>query len=217
MNTSPIDVSQNTFAALRRLARKRPDAEQCEFCSVPVAPEHRHLFEPATGKIICACDACALRFENVVGRWELIPRDIFKLVDFRMSDADWECLALPIQLAFLFRSKAADRVVAMYPSPAGATESLLSLSNWDNLVAANPTLAELKPNVQALLVHRLTAAPEYYIAPIDVCFELVGLIRLHWRGFSGGENVWHEVDGFFIRLKDRARVIRAVPLEVSDA
>jgi hypothetical protein len=42
---------------------------------------------------------------------------------------------------------------------------------------------------------------EYYLAPIDVCFELVGLIRVHWRGLSGGEIVWGEIDRFFSRLQ----------------
>ncbi len=32
--------------------------------------------------------------------------------------------------------------------------------------------------------------PESYILPIDECFRLVGLIRLHWKGLSGGTEVW---------------------------
>jgi hypothetical protein len=41
---------------------------------------------------------------------------------------------------------------------------------------------------------------EYYVVPVDVCFELIGLIRLHWRGFSGGDKVWEEVERFFAKL-----------------
>jgi hypothetical protein len=56
-------------------------------------------------------------------------------------------------------------------------------------------------DVEALLVNRLGATPEYYLTPIDVCFALAGLIRVHWRGFSGGDAVWKEIEGFFARLR----------------
>jgi hypothetical protein len=123
-----------------------------------------------------------------------------------MSDALWDALALPIQLAFFFYSSAAKKMVAMYPSPAGATESLLSLTGWQELVAVNPFLARLEPDVEALLVKRWTAAPEYFLAPIDRCFELVGAIRLHWRGFSGGDKAWREIEAFFARLRPQTPV-----------
>lgn len=204
MSPSLLTREQNAFAMLRQLARPRRAAEQCEFCSVALGAEHRHLFEPATRKIICACDACALRFENVVGRWKLIPRGARWLPGFQMSEAAWESLALPIQLAFLFASSTAQRMIALYPSPAGATESRLPLTNWEALASSNPCLAELQSDVEALLVNRLRTPPEYYAAPIDRCFELVGLIRLHWRGLSGGERVWREIDAFFHALRANA-------------
>ena len=34
---------------------------------------------------------------------------------------------------------------------------------------------------------------QYYIVPIDECYRLVGLIRMHWRGLSGGTEVWKEI------------------------
>ncbi len=166
-----------------------------------VAPRHRHLLEVATRKIICACDPCALRFESAIGRFKLIPRDARALPGFQMTDAEWNSLALPINLAFFFHSTPAGKVVAMYPSPAGATESLLSLTSWETLVAANPPLGELQADVEALLLNRLGEARESFIAPLDICFELVGLIRLHWRGFSGGEKVWQELESFFAKLR----------------
>ena len=39
------------------------------------------------------------------------------------------------------------RVVAFYPSPMGATESLLELRAWTELEQQNPVLKELKPIV----------------------------------------------------------------------
>jgi hypothetical protein len=61
------------FAGAPRLGSKRNGAappqeiEQCELCSIRLAPTHRHLLEMATRRIVCACDPCALRFENVLG------------------------------------------------------------------------------------------------------------------------------------------------------
>jgi hypothetical protein len=129
------------------------------------------------------------------------------LPNFQITDAQWESLALPIQLAFFFESGSASKVIAMYPSPAGATESLLPLSNWHELMEACGRSVQLQPDVEALLANRLGAIPKYWIAPIDLCFELVGLMRLHWRGFSGGDKVWSEVEGFFARLEERSKAV----------
>jgi hypothetical protein len=207
MNPEARAGRESPFTLLRRLAQGRSEEERCEFCSVGLSAVHRHLLETATRKIVCVCDPCALRFEGAVGRWKLIPRDARALPDLQLSDAEWEGLALPINLAFIFHSTPASRTVAMYPSPAGATESLLPLASWERLVAANPVLARMEPDVQALLVKRLGVAPEYYLAPIDLCFELVGLIRLHWKGLSGGGKVWEEIEQFFARLRASAQVI----------
>jgi hypothetical protein len=218
---TPISISRGVrnatpFATLRRFAvsRNQPAQERCELCSLGLAPEHRHLLETATHKIICSCDACALRFSDVVGgRFKLIPRDARSLPDFHLTEAQWNDLALPIELAFLVYSTPAKKIIALYPSPAGATESLLPLSAWDLLVADNPALGRMEADVEALLVNRVQERRLYYIAPIDVCFELVGLMRTHWRGLSGGEEVWREIDAFFARLEERARPLSPLPAQ----
>jgi hypothetical protein len=211
MNSSFTAKRENPLATLRRLAPSRAPAEQCEFCSLPLGQGHRHLLELAGQKIICACDPCALRFENVVGRWKLIPRDARLLPSFQMADATWEGFALPINLAFFFHSTRAGKMVALYPSPAGATESLLPLSSWQTLERDNPCLLRMERDVEALLVHRLGEARECYLAPIDVCYELVGIIRLRWRGLSGGDKVWEELRNFFARLKGQTAGSPAQP------
>ncbi len=202
--------------ALRRLVQSRPPAEVCDFCSVPLAARHRHLLELATRKTVCVCHACALTFEGAVGRWKLIPRDARSLPGFRMSDIQWDALGVPIDLAFFVYSTPAQRLLALYPSPAGPTEAALPAEAWQELVAANPPLARLEPDVDALLVYRLHAARQYYLAPIDLCFELVGLVRTHWRGFSGGDRIWQEIDAFFARLKEDAQSLPRRP-EVAHA
>jgi hypothetical protein len=47
-------------------------------------------------------------------------------------------------------------------------------------------------------------ASEYFVVPIDVCYRLVGLIRIHWRGLSGGTEVWQEIGKFFTELRARS-------------
>lgn len=190
------------LAALRRYARPAPAVERCDLCSVELAPAHRHLLELASRRIYCACDACALRFEGVVeGRFKLVPRDARPLPGMQISDAEWDSLAVPINLAFFFFSTPAGKMIALYPSPAGATESLLPLETWWGLVAANPALAAMEADVEALLVNRVGEAHEYWITPIDACFELAGLIRMHWRGLAGGDLVWKKIAEFFAKLR----------------
>jgi hypothetical protein len=164
------------------------------------------MLEMATRKIVCACDACTMTFVPVVqGRFKVIPRDARSLPNFQISDADWENFALPINLAFFFYDTPNKKMTALYPSPAGATESLLPLTAWETIVRQNPILRDLQPDVEALLVNRANDARDYYLAPIDKCFELVGVIRMNWRGFSGGEEVWRAIEKFFATLKEFAR------------
>jgi hypothetical protein len=203
----------NALGMLRQLARKRPAAERCEMCSRELFSAHEHLVEPATHKLICACGACAILFDGQAGtKYKRVPRTVRFLQDFQMPDSQWESLAVPIEMAFFFNSSPHGRVIALYPSPAGAIESLLPLDTWDDITQANPVLKSMDTDVVALLANRVGSArgtrpAEYYLVPIDECYKLVGLIRTHWRGLSGGTEVWRELAEFFGALKKRARPI----------
>jgi hypothetical protein len=131
------------------------------------------------------------------GKYRLVPERAMKLENFDLTDSDWDATGIPIGLAFFFYSTAEGRIVAFYPGPAGPTESLLDLRTWPQLVSRNPALGELEPGVEALLVNRVGGERSYYRAPIDCCYALVGLIRTHWRGVSGGIEAWKAIDGFF--------------------
>jgi hypothetical protein len=188
------------IAALRKLGRPSTVSagECCELCSGAVGPAHRHLLETASRRILCACDACATCFQGVTGgRYRLIPRDVRPLPDLSVGDEQWENLALPINLAFFFHHTPSKRVVALYPGPAGAVESELPLTAWSDIVSLSPDIAAMEPDVEALLINRTGDVSRCYIAPIDVCFRLVGLFRIHWKGLAGGTEVWREVGAFF--------------------
>jgi hypothetical protein len=190
---------------LRRLAqgsteRVRAEQEHCDLCGAPVAPEHRHLLELASRELRCACRACAILFDSPAaseGRYRLVGTRRLRLPDLQLSDLTWERLRLPVDIAFLFASSADRRVLAFYPSPMGATESLLALDAWADLEAANPVLRTLAPDVEALLVNRTRNSPGHWLVPIDDCFRLVGLIRTHWRGLTGGREAWNRIGAFF--------------------
>jgi hypothetical protein len=194
----------NALAALRRFARPSVRAEKCELCGAALWPQHTHLIDLKSRRLVCSCEACAILFSGQQSPvYRRVPQRIEFLPDFRLSDAQWDSLLIPINLAFFFHSTPAERVLAVYPSPAGAMESLLGLEAWQALAEENPVLRDLQPDVEALLANRLGHGGEYYRLPIDECYKLVGLIRLHWRGLSGGTEVWDKVRRFFVDLKER--------------
>ncbi len=147
------------------------------------------MLELATRDVKCACRPCGLLFERAE-KLKLIPTDVRRLDDVEL---DWEELRLPVDIAFFFRT--GGTMKAYYPSPMGPTESLLSVE----------VDIALEDDVEALLVNRVRGARRQWIVPIDVCYALVGLIRTHWRGFTGGADVWRELDAFWDGLDARAR------------
>lgn len=201
-------VTGSSLAGLRRLTRRREPGERCDLCGAPIPAEHRHLFEPATRKLVCGCQACSLLFGNrSAGRHRSVPTTVRYLERFQLDDALWDELLVPVNLAFFTHSTMAGRVVALYPSPAGATESQLALEAWAQLAVANPILNSMEPDVEALLVNRVGQARDHFIAPIDECYRLVGLVLTGWRGLSGGSEVWEAVGGLFGELRARAEVV----------
>jgi hypothetical protein len=179
---------------LAQIARRRepPTLERCELCGTAIAADHRHLLEPERRELLCACRPCALLFDRG-GRYLLVPERRTRLDD--VADLDWEELRLPVDVAFFLHNSAAGRDMAFYPGPMGATESQLPLQL--------AVLRTIRPDVEALLVDRHLGAREHWIVPIDDCFRLVGLVRTHWRGLTGGKEVWAEIGRFFEELERR--------------
>jgi hypothetical protein len=186
--------------------------ERCELCSEPIPPEHRHLLDLDTRELMCACRACSLLFDRKAAggkHYRLVPDRRLRLEGFELDDVDWDGLRIPVEMAFFFRLGREDRMVALYPSPAGPTESLLELESWEDIERNNPVLATLEPDVEALLVNRARGARDHYLVPIEDPFRLVALIRTSWRGLTGGKEVWEQIEGFFSELSSQAKATNA--------
>lgn len=205
MNGTANPAPARGLASLRRLTYDRPRAEQCELCGAVIAGNHPHLVDPSSRRLLCACNACAILFEDSgVTPYRRVPTDVYNPEGFEISDEFWKGLAIPIGLVFFFRSSASSQVLALYPSPAGPTETTVDDDAWAELAAAHPSIRALTPDVEALMVNRMQDAREYYIVPIDECYRLTGIIRRKWQGFSGGDEMWSGIRDFFDDLKRRA-------------
>jgi hypothetical protein len=210
----PVPAFGQAFGALRQFTSARRTGsravEFCEMCSAGLGREHPHLVELASRQILCSCEACAMLFDGMEkGKYKRVSRRALYLADFAIPDAQWESLLIPISMAFFFHSSVEGRMIALYPSPAGAVESLLSLEAWNEIAEDNRELRELQPDIEALLVNRVghahrNARAEYFIAPIDECYKLVGIIRANWKGLSGGTEVWIEIAHFFADLRSKS-------------
>jgi hypothetical protein len=205
------------LSTLKRFARRGQQAaqaalESCDFCSEPIPSEHRHLLEVSKREVMCVCQACSILFDREaasLGKFKLIPDRRLYFPDFQMDDIQWESLRIPVGLAFLFYSTSAEKVLAYYPGPMGATESLLALDTWGELVESNPILKQMEPDVEALLINRARGAKDHFLVPVDECFRLVGILRTNWRGFTGGKEVWEEIGRFFKQLQARSKTFRS--------
>ncbi|HVW08476.1 MAG TPA: DUF5947 family protein [Bryobacteraceae bacterium] len=186
------------LAALRRFVSLREPEEHCDTCGAPLERDHRHTFESASQRVRCACESCSILYADI---FRAIPEKIRSLPEFQLSDEVWNDLRIPISLAFFRYSTPAGRVIAQYPGPAGVTESLLPLEAWKQIESENPALAAMESDVEALLVNRVGRARDYFIVPVDECFRLAGVIRLHWRGLAGGALVWGKISEFLESLR----------------
>lgn len=211
---------------LRALAQRAPapaaagaEPERCDLCGAELPGEHGHVLDLGTRELLCACRPCSLLFDRRAaggGHLRLVPDRRLALPDFALDDATWSALRVPVDIAFFYADSAAGRVVAYYPSPMGATESQLQFAAWQEVERANPVLATLQEDVEALLVDRARGARRHWLVPIEDCYRLVAVIRTRWRGFTGGAEVWTAIERFFAELDDRARPHRRVPADATD-
>ncbi len=182
-------------------------------CGEPVTAQHQHVVNVQSRTLMCTCRPCYLLFtaEDADLRYRAVPDRFLSFPDLRLGPGEWDDLEIPVSLAFVFRNSVLSRWVAFYPGPAGATESLLSLDAWQRVLDANPGLAVVRADVEALLLRVTPAGAECYLVPIDGCYELVGRLRQVWRGFDGGSEAAAVIDTYFRGVAGRARPAAATP------
>lgn len=187
--------------AIRRAGTRRQESgERCELCSAPVAAGHRHLLDTERGEVMCACQACSLLFGQGAaseGHYRLVPQRRVRLAAVSTST-----LGVPVGLAF-FVPRADGAVLAHYPSPAGATQWEVDPQAWRDVVDHSPELRTLAADVEALLVDTARGRQHHWLVPVDDCFRLVAVVRREWKGMSGGDRVWPEIERFFAALTEQ--------------
>lgn len=175
-------------------------------CASPVGPRHGHVVDIENRSLMCACRSCFLLFtrETAGGaRYRAVPERYLHDLDRPLTAAEWAGLGIPVESAFFLRGD--NGIAAFYPSPAGATECLLDLRAWADLSASHPLLAEPAADVEAILIRDTDTEVECYLVPVDACYQLVGTVRMYWKGFDGGPEAHRHIDAFFADIRARAR------------
>lgn len=232
------NAEQDLPAPLARFVNARPRAapgEACEMCAAGIPDDHRHVVDLERRSLLCTCRGCALLFERTGdgdqvpahrladarphsqipahrhpgARYRTVPDRYVAIAPFTLPGHAWAALQIPVGIAFVVANTQLERTVAFYPSPGGATESELPLDAWDDIVAANPALADVEPDVEAVLLRTGEGDPTCHVVPVDRCYELVGALRMHWRGFDGGAEVRDQITAFFDDVSARARPARS--------
>jgi Family of unknown function (DUF5947) len=188
------------------------DAERCELCAAEIPAGHGHLADLEAASLLCACRACYLLFtqRNVGrGKYQAVPDRYLRDPGRIMTQAQWDQLEVPVGLAFFLRtSRACGALSGFYPSPAGVTECQLDLELWQELASGYPLLSAADDDVEAILISRSDDGVEYFLVPVDVCYELAGRMRLNWHGFDGGAEARKSIAEFLAGVRDRARPYR---------
>ncbi|MFF5447999.1 DUF5947 family protein [Streptomyces sp. NPDC012888] len=209
MPGGPGRTTRRPAGLYRFTAPRPPREERCELCGAHLAGEsHPHLADTGRRALVCACVPCSQLMDHSgtgPGRFRTVPARYLSDPHHHVDDRVWEALRIPVSVAFLFHNSALDRPVALYPSPAGATESELDEESWRTVLDATRLAAHLEPDVEALLLRRHGGHTECFLVPIDLCYELVGRMRLHWQGFDGGAEARADLDSVFARVRDTAR------------
>ena len=197
----------DAMAAVPDATTPVPNVDHCDLCGTTLPEDHRHLLHLVQRQIVCSCEACwGMRAGE--GDYRPVGNRTLWLDDLRVPDDVWASFQIPIGLAFFMQSTVTSCVVAMYPSPAGATESELHFESWSRMLTLNPALTGLEPDVEGLIVNRMADPPIHVIAPIDRCYALTGTIKAHWEGISGGDGVHEAVTTFFEGLQAEAAGVR---------
>ena len=208
----PARLARGCGRLAQRPATEREAAlERCELCGAPIAARAPPPARPRATASCCARAAparcCSTAPRRRGGHYRLVPDRRLRARRLRArrrrvggaAPAGRHGVLLPQQRRG--RARAWPSTRARWGRPSRCSSSRRGRSS------RRPTrcCATLEPDVEALLVNRARGARRHWLVPIDECYALVGLIRTHWRGLTGGAEVWEEIGRFFEELDRRSR------------
>ena len=126
------------------------------------ALRHGHVADIDQHRLLCVCRPCYLLFAPQGaggGRYRGVGEEVRRVVDLALDEARWDALRIPVDVAFFFEQTGAEQPLAFYPGPAGATESLLDLRAWVDVIRENPVLGRLHSDVDAALLRQTSGPP----------------------------------------------------------
>jgi hypothetical protein len=207
----------SALRALERFAKSRRngDAPRCDLCAGLIAARHRHAVDVIDRRLVCICAACAvLLADSYRGRYRTVPTRVRVDPAWTVCDADLTALGVPVGLAFFFRSSWNNRWSAILPSPAGPTEAEIDDAAWKTFAGSAWLAGLIEDDVEALLVRRVRSRGgswDSLVVPIDVAYEIAGLVRKHWRGVDGGEDAHRVLDDRVAELVAGAELVSDHP------
>jgi hypothetical protein len=180
---------------LRRYLDDAGEPAECELCAGPLEREHRHVVEVRARRILCACDPCALLFDEAsTRRFRTIPEHVRRETPFGAYEA-WNALGLA-EGSFVLFGSSEQHWIAVEPGVSGAAERVLDPVSWHAVWTRSELARAMASDVEALIVRRDRRA-EAFAAPIDRCYALTGAMRRHWQGEDGGNDVRATLVAFF--------------------
>src|SRR5689334_13942414 len=93
-------------------ARKKEEA--CELCRAPIPSRHGHVIDTEHRRLLCACRPCYLLFTHAgaaQGKFRSVPDRYLRIDGFRIGDAQWAGLQVPVGIAFFMRNSALGRML----------------------------------------------------------------------------------------------------------
>jgi hypothetical protein len=198
-------IALRSLERFAKRARRAREGERCEVCGVPIGEQHRHVVDRTDRRLLCACSMCTLAFGGLhPARFRTVPEHVRGGGSAGLDDESLALLGVPVGLAFFMRPSTTKCWLAVFPSPAGATEAEIDDGAWAAFAAKSELARDIQEDVEAMLVNRRRdGTVTCFVAPVDACYELTALVRKSWRGIDGGDEVRTAIEDFFAGLAQR--------------
>ena len=197
-----------SLGAVRACAAAR---DRRGLCVAPLTHDHRHAVDLKERRLLCVCRPCALLFDGDASRSASAAGARARAADPGLPARGRLAGARdPGRRGVLLPRVDHEQVDRDLAEPRRSDGVRSSTTTCVGPLRAGAFAARARPralDVQALLVRGARAArplQAFLVAPIDRCYEFVGIVRRKWRGFDGGDEVSAAEPRPFLR-RPRAR------------